>query len=60
MISFKVNGKAHRLDIEPETSLLRVMCGRRPRVKGFFWLSAFGRVQVMCPACLCGAHSRWP
>jgi hypothetical protein len=27
------------------------MCGRRPRVKGFFWFSARGRVQVMCPAC---------
>jgi hypothetical protein len=41
-------------------SQLWVMCGRRPRVKGFFWLSACGRVQVMCPACLCGAYDRWP
>jgi len=32
----------------------------RPRVKGSFWLSACGRVQVMCPACLRGAHDRWP
>ena len=38
---------------------LRVMCGRRPRVKGFL-ASACGRVQVMCPACLRGAHDRWP
>ena len=37
-----------------------VMCGRRPRVKGFFWLSACGRVQVMCPACLCGAMTAGP
>ena len=37
----------------------RVMCGRRPRVKGFL-ASACGRVQVMCPACLRGAHDRWP
>jgi hypothetical protein len=36
-----------------------VMCGRRPQVKGF-WRSACGRVQVMCPACLRGANSRWP
>jgi hypothetical protein len=33
--------------------------GGAQRVKGF-WLSASGRVQVMCPACLRGAHGRWP
>jgi hypothetical protein len=33
------------------------MCGRRQRVKGFFWLSARGRVQVMCPAYVCGVYS---
>jgi hypothetical protein len=35
MISITVNGKAHQLDVEPEMPLLWVMCGRRPRVKGF-------------------------
>ena len=60
MITITVNGTAHQLDIEPKTPLLWVMCGRRPRVKGFFWLSACGRVQVMCPAFWCGAHDRWP
>ena len=40
--------------------VLWFMCGRRPRVKGFFWLSACGRVQVMCPAYVCGVYSRRP
>jgi len=31
-----------------------------PTGQGIFWLSACGRVQVMCPACLRGAHDRWP
>jgi len=30
------------------------MCGRRPRVKGFFWLSACGRVQP-CVRPVCAA-----
>ena len=31
-----------------------------PAGQGIFWLSACGRVQVMCPACLRGTHDRWP
>src|SRR5262249_31355364 len=31
-----------------------------PTGQGIFWLFACGRVQVMCPACLRGAHDRWP
>jgi hypothetical protein len=35
-------------------------CVDGARGSRIFWLSACGRVQVMCPACLRGAHDRWP
>ena len=45
-------------DARPDHTLGHVWT--TPAGQGFFWLSACGRVQVMCPACLRGAHGRWP
>jgi len=36
-----------------------VLCGRRPHCKNNLTFG-YGRVQVMCPACLRGNYDRWP
>jgi len=36
-----------------------LMCGRPPRGK-VFWCDDVRSGAVMCPACSCGTHDRWP
>jgi len=59
MISITVNGSRHQLDIEPETPLLWVTCGRRLG-KNFLTVLQHWSGAVTCPACLCGRYGRWP